>query len=75
MCGKTKKNRWTLLPGEFQRGIVMRSQSSSGKLGMVSMFAVKFERDVDVSVAVVCGSTLLSILTMPPIVALAMAVL
>ena len=49
--------------------------ASAPVAAMVSMFAVKFERDVDVSVAVVCGSTLLSILTMPPIVALAMAVL
>ena len=42
---------------------------------MVSMFATKFARDVDTSVAVVSGSTLLSIVTIPPIVAFAMAVL
>lgn len=42
---------------------------------MVSMFATKFHRDVDVSVAVVSGSTLLSILTMPVVIAFAMAVL
>ena len=42
---------------------------------MVTMFASKFERDADMSVGMVCGSTLLSILTMPPIVAFAMEVL
>ena len=42
---------------------------------MVSMFAAKFHRDVDVSVAVVSGTTLLSILTMPVVIALAMGVL
>lgn len=42
---------------------------------MVSMFAVKFGRDVETSVAVVCGSTVLSVLTLPPVIALALAVL
>ena len=41
---------------------------------MVSMFASKYERDVDLSVGLVSGSTLLSILTMPPVIALAMEV-
>lgn len=42
---------------------------------MVSMFAAKFERDVDVSVALVSGTTILSILTLPPVIALAMTIL
>ncbi len=42
---------------------------------MVSMFASKYGRDVDLSVGLVSGSTLLSILTMPPVIALAMALL
>lgn len=42
---------------------------------MVSMFAAKFKRDVDLSVALVSGTTLLSILTMPVLIALAMAIL
>jgi len=42
---------------------------------MVSMFATKFGRDVDVAVAVVTGTTLLSILTMPAVIAFAMSVL
>ena len=42
---------------------------------MVSMFASKFRRDVDTAVAVVSGTTLLSVLTMPPVIAFAMSVL
>ena len=49
--------------------------ASAPVAAMVSMFATKFARDVDASVAVVSGSTLLSIATIPPIVAFAMAVL
>ena len=40
---------------------------------MVSMFAVRYGRDVDASVAVVSGTTLASVLTMPPVIALALA--
>lgn len=49
--------------------------ASAPVAAMVSMFAAKFGRDVDVSVAVVSGSTLLSILTMPVVIAFAMSVL
>ena len=49
--------------------------ASAPVAAMVSMFAAKFGRDVDVSVAVVSGSTIVSILTMPVIIALAMEVL
>lgn len=49
--------------------------ASAPVAAMVSMFATKFHRDVDTGVAVVSGTTLLSILTMPVIIALAMAVL
>ncbi len=42
---------------------------------MVSMFSSKFGKDVDLSVGLVSGSTLLSILTMPPVIAFAMAAL
>ena len=42
---------------------------------MVAMFATKFRRNVDVAVSVVSGTTLLSILTMPLVIALAMEVL
>jgi predicted permease len=39
------------------------------------MFASKYGRDVDMAVGVVCGTTLLSILTMPAVIALAMELL
>lgn len=42
---------------------------------MVTMFAVKFRRDVEVSVAVVSATTLASIATIPAVVAFAMHVL
>jgi malate permease and related proteins len=41
----------------------------------VTMFASKFGRDVDLSVGLVSGTTLLSIVTMPVVIALAMEVL
>ncbi len=49
--------------------------SSAPVAAMVSMFAAKFNRDVDSSVAVVSGTTLLSIVTMPAVIALAMEML
>ena len=49
--------------------------ASAPVAAMVSMFASKYGRDVSVSVAVVSGTTLLSILTMPVVIALAMSVL
>lgn len=48
--------------------------ASAPVAAMVSMFASKYGSDVDASVAVVSGSTLVSILTMPPVIALAMIV-
>ena len=55
--------------------LAMTVAASAPVAAMVSMFASKFNRDVDVSVAVVSGTTLLSILTMPVVIALAMGVL
>ena len=55
--------------------LAMVIAASAPVAAMVSMFATKFRRDVDVSVAVVSGTTLLSILTMPVVIALAMSVL
>ena len=49
--------------------------ASAPVAAMVSMFATLFKRDVDTSVAAVSGTTLLSILTMPPVIALSMSVL
>ena len=55
--------------------LAMTVAASAPVAAMVSMFASKFNRDVDVSVAIVSGTTLLSILTMPVVIAFAMAVL
>ena len=55
--------------------LAMVIAASAPVAAMVSMFATKYGRDVDVSVAVVSGTTLLSILTMPVVIALAMQVL
>lgn len=55
--------------------LAMVVAASAPVAAMVSMFAAKYRRDVDVSVAVVAGTTLLSILTMPVVIALAMEVL
>jgi len=49
--------------------------SAAPVAAMVSMFAAKFDRDVDASVGLVSGTTVLSILTLPPVVALAMHLL
>jgi predicted permease len=49
--------------------------ASAPVAAMVSMFAAKFGRDVDLSVGLVSGTTLLSVFTMPPVIALAMEVL
>ena len=55
--------------------LAMTVAASAPVAAMVSMFAQKFNRDVDVSVAVVSGTTLLSVLTMPAVIAFAMEVL
>ncbi len=60
-------------PREMMLALVVAA--SAPVAAMVSMFASKFDRDVDLSVGMVSGSTLLSILTMPPIIALAMELL
>ena len=49
--------------------------SAAPVAAMVSMFAAKFDRDVDASVGMVSGTTVLSIATVPPVVAFAMSVL
>lgn len=53
--------------------LAMSIAAAAPVAAMVSMFAVKFRRDVETSVAVVSASTLLSILTIPAVVALALA--
>jgi len=62
----------TSLPREMMLALVIAA--SAPVAAMVSMFAAKFGRDVDLSVGLVSGTTLLSVLTMPPVIALAMEV-
>ena len=60
-------------PREMMLALV--TAASAPVAAMVSMFASKYERDVDLSVGLVSGTTLLSIITMPPVIAFAMEVL
>ena len=60
-------------PREMMLALV--TAASAPVAAMVSMFASKYGRDVDLSVGLVSGTTLLSIITMPPVIALAMEVL
>ena len=63
----------TYFPREMMLALVVAA--SAPVAAMVSMFAAKFGRDVDLSVGLVSGTTLLSVFTMPPVIALAMEVL
>jgi predicted permease len=49
--------------------------ASAPVAAMISMFAAKYNRDIDISVSIVSSSTLLSILTIPIVIALAMKLL
>ena len=49
--------------------------ASAPAAAMVSMFATRFRRDVDTAAALVSGTTLASVATMPPVIALAMKLL
>lgn len=62
---------------EFDRNMMLSIviAASAPVAAMVSMFATKFNRDVDASVTIVSGTTLLSIMTMPIIIAFAMGIL
>lgn len=66
-----------LMRGHLDRtmSLAMVIAASAPVAAMVTMFAAKFERDVDLSVGLVSGTTLLSMLTMPPVIALAMEAL
>lgn len=55
--------------------LALVTAASAPVAAMTSMFASKFDRDVDMSVGLVSGTTLLSIITMPPVIAFAMSVL
>jgi len=55
--------------------LALITAASAPVAAMVSMFAAKYDRDIDVSVGIVSGTTLLSIVTMPIVIAIAMSVL
>lgn len=55
--------------------LALVTAASAPVAAMVSMFAAKYGRDAEVSAGLVSATTLLSILTMPPVIALAMAIL
>jgi predicted permease len=55
--------------------LAMVTAASAPVAAMVTMFSARYERDVALSVGLVSGSTLLSLLTMPVVVAFAMMVL
>jgi len=63
--------------GWFDRTMMLSlTIAASAPVGaMVAMFASKYRRDVDLAVGLVSGSTIVSIFTMPPIIAIAMTVL
>lgn len=55
--------------------LALVTAASAPVAAMVSMFAAKYGRDTEVSSGLVSVTTLLSIVTMPPIIALAMTIL
>ncbi|MBO7721109.1 MAG: AEC family transporter [Kiritimatiellae bacterium] len=62
-----------MLDRNMTLAIVTASAAPAG--AMIAMFAAKFKRDIDVSVAAVSGTTVLSMFTMPAVIAVAMEVL
>ncbi len=63
--------------GQLDRVMMLSlvAAASAPVAATVTMFASKYGRDVDLSVGVVSGTTILSIVTMPTVIALAMSVL
>lgn len=57
---------------DSKMAVAITIAASAPVAALTSMFAVRYERDVSLSVGLVSGTTLLSILTMPPIVGCAM---
>ena len=55
--------------------LALVTAASAPVAAMVSMFAAKYGRDTEISAGLVSTTTLLSILTMPPLIAFAMTIL
>ena len=66
-----------LLRGVLDRTLILALviPAAAPVAAMTSMFAARYERDVDLSAALVSLTTLLSIVTMPVLIALAMAII
>lgn len=60
---------------EREMMLALVTAASAPVAAMVAMFSAKFDRDTDLAVGLVSGTTLLSMLTMPAAIAIAMAVL
>jgi len=63
---------WLCRPADPVMAVALVTAASAPVAALTTVFAARYDRDVSLSVGLVAGTTLLSILTMPPIVGLAM---
>ncbi|MBR4172210.1 MAG: AEC family transporter [Kiritimatiellae bacterium] len=63
---------WLCRPADGTMAIALVTAASAPVAALTTAFAAKYNRDVSLSVGLVSGSTLFSLVTMPPIVGLAM---
>jgi predicted permease len=63
---------WLCSPPDGTMAVALVTASSAPVAALTTVFAAKYSRDVPLSVGIVSGTTLLSLVTMPPIVGLAM---
>ena len=62
---------WLCRPADGTMAVALVTAASAPVAALTTAFAAKYERDVSLSVGLVSGSTLLSLVTMPPIIGLA----
>lgn len=63
---------WLCRPPDGTMCVALVTAASAPVAALTTVFAAKYNRDVELSVGLVAATTLLSILTMPPIVGLAL---
>ena len=63
---------WAASPADGTMAVALVTASCAPVAAMTTMFAARYARDVELSVGLVSGTTLLSIVTMPPVVGFAM---
>jgi len=63
---------WLCRPPDSTMSIAVVTAASAPVAALTTVFAAKYDRDVPFSVGLVSGTTLLSLVTMPPIVGMAM---